>query len=182
MWSIVQSGITLIDFGIAPGGFRVTLGHGTLLLAVTALIALAVQTFAEEFVFRGWLTQGLLLLLKRPLAAALSSGVLFGALHLWNGAPQATEAFIFGTLYALIAIRTGGIALPFGLHLANNYFDAVVAVSAGDVFRGCPGILLQNTPQLLWSDIALSAAALAFVLCFETVDHPMDRLFRRTAN
>jgi membrane protease YdiL (CAAX protease family) len=181
VWSIVQAAITLIDFEIAPGGFRLTLGHGTLLLAVTALIALPTQTFAEEFVFRGWLTQGLLLLLKRPLAAALSAGAIFGALHLWNGAPQAIQAFIFGSLYALIAIRTGGIGLPFGLHLANNYFDAVVAVSAGDVFRGCPGILLQDTPQLVWSDIGLSAAALVLVCCFATSDRPFGRFSRRTA-
>lgn len=168
IWSLVQLGITLVDFAIAPHGFRVTAGRGTLLLALTALAALPVQTFAEEFVFRGWLTQGLLLLFRRPLPAAVASGALFGALHIWNGVPEAVGAFVLGTVCALIAIRTAGLSLVFGLHLANNYFGAVIAVSAGDVFRGCPGLFEQDTPGLVWSDVGLMTLALVLVLRFGT--------------
>lgn len=164
VWGAVQAGITLVDFLIAPHGFRLTLGRGTGVLAVSALVALPIQSFAEEFVFRGWLTQGLLLLFRQPIPTALVSGAIFGTLHIWNGVPQGVEAFISGTIYSLIAIRTAGLALPVGLHLANNYFGAVIAVSAGDVFKGCPGFLLQNTPQLVWSDVGLMAAALILIL------------------
>ncbi len=123
-----------------------------------------VQTFGEEFIFRGYLTQGFLLALKKPLPAAIASGLLFGSVHIPNGIPQALNATVFGIVCALIAIRTGGIALTFGLHLANNYFGAVVVVSGADVFKGSPGIITQTTPQLIWWDLCIAVAALAGAL------------------
>ncbi len=152
-----------LDFALAPRGFS----RGPTLtptVAAVAFVAIAVQTFAEEFVFRGYLTQALLRLVKRPVIAALASGALFGAAHIPNGAPQAAGAFCFGVVTALIAIRTGGLAFGWGMHLANNYLGAVVVVSAGDVFHGAPGLIIQNTPRLMWWDTAIEAALLLVAL------------------
>jgi len=160
IWTAVQGGLALIDLMIAPRGFSITAGPGTAVLAVVALAGVAAQTFAEEFIFRGYLTQGILLALKRPLPTAIVSGLLFGSLHIPNGIPQALNAVLFGIVCALIAMRSGGIALTSGLHLANNYFGAVVVVSGSDVFKGSPGIVSQNTPQLIWWDLGLGAIAL----------------------
>lgn len=164
VWTGAGFGLALIDVFVAPHGFAVTASAGSVALAGTAFIGLSIQTFAEEFIFRGYLTQGLLLAIKRPLPAAIVSGLLFGALHIPNGIPQALVAVIFGIISALIAIRMGGIALTYGIHLANNYFGAVVVVSTGDVFNGSPGLLTQNTPQLMWSDVALTIVALLGLL------------------
>ena len=163
-WTGVQVLLAGVDYAIAPAGFALALNAGTALLASTALVGIVVQTFAEEFIFRGYVTQGLALAFKKPLPAAVVSGILFGSLHIPNGIPQAVNAVIFGTVCALIAIRTGGIALTFGLHLANNYFGAVVVVSGSDVFKGSPGIIAQTTPHLLWWDLGLGTLALAAML------------------
>ena len=108
IWTCVQAVLALIDFAIVPGGFSFSLTSGTALLAATALVGIAVQTFTEEFVFRGYVTQGLVLAFKKPLPAAIVSGLLFGSLHIPNGLPQALNAVVFGIVCALIAIRTGG--------------------------------------------------------------------------
>jgi len=100
---------------------------------------------------------------RRPLPAALLSGLILGAVHIPNGAPQAASATVFGVLLALIAIRTRGIAFTTGLHLVNNLFGAVVVVSAGDVFRGSPGLISQNTPHLMWWDMAVGSVLLLVV-------------------
>jgi len=115
--------------------------------------------FAEEFIFRGYLTWAILLTLKKPLLAAVS-GLLFGALHIANGVPQAINALLFGIICSLIAIRMGGIALTSGIHMINNCFGAVMAVSARDVFKGSSGFVAQNAPQLMWWDLGLSSLAL----------------------
>jgi membrane protease YdiL (CAAX protease family) len=159
-WIIVQGALTLIDVLIAPHGFAVSANRGSASFAAIALVAILVQTFGEEYIFRGYLTQGFLLALRRPLPAAIASGLLFGSVHIPNGIPQALNATVFGIVCALIAIRTGGIALTFGLHLANNYFGAVVVVSGADVFKGSPGIITQTTPQLIWWDLCIAVAAL----------------------
>ena len=178
IWTIVQCILTGIDFLIAPRGFSVTASGATATLAVFALFGLSIQSFAEEFVFRGYVTQGLLLATKRPVPAAIISGLLFGAVHIPNGLPQAANAVAFGIVCALIAIRTGGIAFTFGLHLVNNLFGAVAVVSTSDVFKGSPGILTQNTPQLLWWDVGssiLAFVALAWFVLYGRILVPPSR-------
>jgi membrane protease YdiL (CAAX protease family) len=168
IWTVIEILASLLDFLIAPHSFRITATSGTLDLALLALLGLSVQTFAEEFIFRGYLTQAFLLVTKHPLTAALLSGLLFGAMHVPNGAPQAVSAACFGIVTSLIAIRTGGIAFTFGLHLTNNLFGAVILVSADDVFLGSPGLISQNTPQLIWWDVGVTAAALVGTLWLTT--------------
>ncbi|MBV9509060.1 MAG: CPBP family intramembrane metalloprotease [Caulobacteraceae bacterium] len=160
VWTIALVAASLLDFALAPHGFRASACANTLPLAISALAGLGIQTFAEEFIFRGYLTQGLLLAIRRPLPVALISGLLFGALHIPNGPPQAVNAVFFGVILALIAMRTGGIAFTYGLHLANNLFSAVVVVSSKDVFGGSPALFTQNTPGLMWWDTGVGAVAL----------------------
>jgi membrane protease YdiL (CAAX protease family) len=154
---------TLIDFLINPKGFTLTISAQTPLLAAVALPALAVQTFAEEFVFRGYFTQGLFLATRRPVATAILSGLVFGSVHIPNGWPQAANAVVFGVALALIAIRTRGLGFGYGLHLVNNFYGAVVVVSGDDVFKGSPGLLTQATPHLMWWDTMFATAILAGV-------------------
>lgn len=159
IWFCVQAALALVDYAIAPGGFSVTFNSATVAMASAALVGILIQTFTEEFLFRGFATQGLLLAFKKPLPTAIVSGLLFGSMHIPNGLPQALSAAVFGIVCAMIAIRTGGIALTFGMHLANNYFGAVIVVSGGDVFRGSPGFFTQTTPQLTWWDLGLAVLA-----------------------
>ena len=163
IWLVALAVAALIDYAIAPSGFRVTANAGTLRLLLVAAAGLAIQTFAEEYIFRGFLTQGLLLATKRALPTAILSGLIFGSVHIPNGAPQAASATVFGIVLALIAIRTGGIAFTFGLHFTNNLFGAVVLVSGGDAFRGSPGLFSQDTPRLMWWDMAVGSVALVLV-------------------
>jgi membrane protease YdiL (CAAX protease family) len=166
IWTACLAGTTLVDFLLRPSGFRWSATAATPGLVIAALVGLGVQTFAEEFVFRGYLTQGLLLATKRPLAASMLSGLLFGALHIPNGVPQALNAVLFGMVAAYMAIRTGGIAFTYGLHLVNNLFGAVFVVSANDVFNGTPGLFTQSTPNLVWLDLISGVAVLAIPLWF----------------
>ncbi len=167
IWLGVLALATLADFAVSPKGFSVTASPATLPFAAIALAGLAVQTFAEEYVFRGYVTQGLLLLTKRPLVTSVLSGLLFGSMHIPNGWPQAASAVVSGIVLAWLAIRTRSIAFTWGLHFANNSFAGIVVVSGGDVFNGAPGLFAQNTPHLQWWDMALGSlayVALALVL------------------
>ncbi len=132
------------------------------------------QTFTEELIFRGWLTQGLLLWTRRPAVAAVIAGLLFGLLHIPNGLPQAAGATLFGVAMSLVAIRTGGIAFTWGLHLVNNLLGAVVVVSSGDVFAGAPGLFTQTTPQLMWWDAAVEGVVL-IILTWWVLSRPANR-------
>ena len=154
----------VIDFLLQPSGFSSTASAATLTLALWALPSLTIQTFTEEFIFRGYITQALLLATRRPMVTAVLSGLAFASLHIPNGWPQAASAAAFGIITALIAMRTGGIAFTFGLHLVNNLFGALIMVSANDVFRGSPALITQATPHLMWLDAMFPFVALAVAL------------------
>lgn len=160
VWLVVMIALSLVDVAIAPGGFSVSASRETMFLAFAALVGIGIQTFSEELIFRGYVTQGILLALKKPLIAAVVSGLFFGMVHIPNGIPQALNAAVFGIVCAMLAIRTGSIALTSGLHLANNYFGAALLVSGSDVFQGSPGLFTQNTPHLMWWDLCLSVLGL----------------------
>jgi membrane protease YdiL (CAAX protease family) len=155
IWAICLIASTLVDLVARPAGFRWTATGETGAVAVAVLFGLGAQTFAEEFIFRGYLTQGLLLATRRPWAAAILSGMMFGALHIPNGVPQCLNAIVFGVIASWIAIRTGGIAFTYGLHLINNLFLAVIVVSADDVLKGSPGLFTYSAPSLVWLDTGI---------------------------
>ena len=164
VWGACLIAVTLVDFLLKPSGFRWIASPATATLAVAALFGLGIQTFAEEFIFRGYLTQGFLLATKRPLAAAILSGLVFGSLHIPNGIPQAVNAVLFGIVASLITIRTGSLAFSYGMHLINNLAGAVIVVSANDVLSGSPGLISQSTPSLLWWDVISGVAVLVVPL------------------
>ena len=164
VWLMAQVVATGADLAVAPHALRITASAGSLTLALFAVPALIVQTFSEEFIFRGYVTQGLSLVLRRPLLTSAVSGLIFGAAHIANGAPQAIGAALFGAVIAYAAIRTGGLAFGFGVHLANNLFGGIVVTSDADVFKGAPSLVTEHAPPwLVWWDLAVEAALLALL-------------------
>ncbi|HWE48054.1 MAG TPA: CPBP family intramembrane glutamic endopeptidase [Caulobacteraceae bacterium] len=166
VWLALIAAGGLLDWVLDPKGFTVTFSPATASLALVAILGLPIQTFAEEFMFRGWIAQGWLLATKNPIATALLSGLMFGSVHLGNppdGLISAAAASCFGIASTLIAIRLGGLAFSFGMHLVNNLWSAVVVVSSSDVFKGAPGIFSQHTSGLDWSDVGIEALCLALV-------------------
>lgn len=160
IWLVVLMVTTGIAYAMRPDGFTVTLQGMTLAGVLVTVVALIIQTFAEEYVFRGYLTQGLWLGTKNIATASLISGLLFGAMHIPNGIPQAIWATVFGIVLSVVAIRTGSIAFGAGLHAINNIFGAVIVVSGEDVFAGAPALLTQTTPDLFWWDVGAGMALL----------------------
>jgi membrane protease YdiL (CAAX protease family) len=158
-WFVVVLLSAVVDYALRPQGFTLSSALRAPLFMLWVAPALAVQTFTEEFIFRGVITQGLVRAFKRPWIACLLSGLVFGSAHIPNGGVQAASATMLGVVLAFMAIETGGLALGWGLHLVNNLFAGIVVVSSTDVFNGAPGLIYQNTPGLEGVDLAFNVAA-----------------------
>lgn len=96
------------------------------------IIALIVQTGAEEIYFRGYMQQQLACMSdKRWVWMGLPS-VLFGASHYMNGFGPADGviyaiwATCLGLACADLTARTGNIGAAVGLHLSNNLFAVLL--------------------------------------------------------
>jgi uncharacterized protein len=96
-----------------------------------ALPALFVQSAAEEIVFRGYLQGMLAARFANRLLWWVLPAAVFGLLH-WN--PEMGEnawmmvaaATLMGLALGDVAVRSGGLSLPIGLHFANNVWAMLV--------------------------------------------------------
>ncbi len=136
-----------------------------LLWLPAALPAVVLQAAAEEIVFRGYL--------QTMLAARFASrwiwwfipALLFGLLH-WNPALggsawlMVAAALLMGLVFGDIAARTGGLALPVGLHFANNAFALLVVATPSPL----SGLALFLSPVDMDDPAAMRAALIGNIL------------------
>ncbi len=86
---------------------------------IQILVIVIAAPISEEVCFRGMLFGGLRERLPR-IAAALVSGLVFGALHITNGVEVIPPLIAFGFVLALLYEKTGSIVPGILLHMLNN--------------------------------------------------------------
>ncbi|MGZ4616497.1 MAG: CPBP family intramembrane glutamic endopeptidase [Actinomycetes bacterium] len=107
------------------------------LLALLAVILLTtpLQAAAEEYGFRGYLTQVLGSWFSRPVAGALVAAAVSAALFaLAHGASDPwlfSDRVAFGLVASWVAWRTGGLEAAVALHIANNLVALVYGAATG---------------------------------------------------
>ncbi len=155
VWSIWFDAVP----NLAPGAWLTALP--------LALLGVAVQTGAEEVVFRGYILQQLAARFRHPAIWAGVPALIFGAVHFdpvtsgANAWPVVASALLFGLLAADLTARTGSIGAAWGFHFANNAVALLVVATNGTL----TGLALWVTPyraddadELFWLipiDIAL---------------------------
>jgi len=119
-----------------------------LALLPVSLAGIAVQTLAEELVFRGYLLQQLAVRFRRAWVWAGLPALAFAALHfdptrMGAAAPVAVlAAAAFGLVAADLTARSGSLGLAWGVHLANNAIALVGLATQGTI----TGLALRVTP------------------------------------
>ncbi len=88
-------------------------------LPVQILLIVIAAPVSEEVCFRGMLFGGLRTRMPR-IAAALLSGLIFGALHALTGISAVPPLIFFGFVLALLYEKTGSIVPGILLHMLNN--------------------------------------------------------------
>ena len=78
------------------------------------------QAAAEEYVFRGWLTQAVGAWWRSPWLAVVPQALLFGVAHGWGTPWGFADLVVFGLVTGALTIRTGGLEAAIGLHVLNN--------------------------------------------------------------
>ncbi|MFE5754154.1 CPBP family intramembrane glutamic endopeptidase [Streptomyces massasporeus] len=103
-------------------------------LAALAMLAVLVplQAAAEEYVFRGWLTQAVGAFVRSPWFAVLPQAVLFAAAHGWGTRWGFLGLLVNGLVMGLLTIRTGGLEAAIALHVLNNLLAFGVSAAVVD--------------------------------------------------
>jgi membrane protease YdiL (CAAX protease family) len=100
-------------------------------LAVLA-VCVPLQAAAEEYVFRGWLTQAVGGFLRSPWCAVLPQALLFGAAHGWGTVWGFVDLCVFGLVTGYLTLRTGGLEAAVALHALNNLVSFGLAAAVID--------------------------------------------------
>ena len=106
-----------------------------LILFLICIVMIPIQTSAEEYLFRGYLMQGIGVITKVRWAPLLLTSILFGLMHYAN--PEIDKlgygvyVFYIGSgLFAGIAtLMDEGMELALGWHAANNFFTALLVTA-----------------------------------------------------
>ena len=112
------------------------------ILLALALLFIPLQSSCEEFLFRGYLAQGVASWTKSRWWALIIPSLLFGLLHSAN--PEIKEYgflimmaqyLFFGFMLGFMSIMDDGIELAMGVHVVNNLFSAVFVTFKGTALQ-----------------------------------------------
>ena len=107
---------------------------GWMLLVV--LLTTPLQAAAEEYVFRGYLSQAIAGWIGRPRAGALVAGLVTATLFSLAHAPPDFQTFLYrfaiGLAFSAVVWLTGGLEAAIVLHAVNNVVIFLLAGALGD--------------------------------------------------
>lgn len=132
VWLLLQAILTGVGFLLEPHNYEFTFKPTQWLsLLPLALILTPIQTSAEEFLFRGYLLQGLGCITKKWFLLISISSLLFMLLHLANPELQrgavwvSLSYFAWGAFFSLVTLKDNRLELALGVHAANNLYVAL---------------------------------------------------------
>ena len=166
VWWAIGCLVSGIDYLLNPSNYVFSLTQDWFFCLPFALILTPIQTSFEELFFRGYLMQGMALILRNRVALAIVNGILFTIPHLANpelqrGGIIALYYFIFGAALSALAIRDNGLELSLGIHAANNL--QLLLFNSKDSALPLPSIWQMQVPNPPIVDVTLSALILAIV-------------------
>lgn len=130
---LAVSAVFLPDSGGDSGESDVWVGWRSFLISLVVLaVFVPVQAAAEEYVFRGWLTQAVGAFFRSPWFAVIPQALLFAAAHGWGTTWGFIGLLVFGLVCGWLTIRTGGLEAAVALHALNNVLAFGVAAAFVD--------------------------------------------------
>jgi membrane protease YdiL (CAAX protease family) len=133
---------TIIDYNLRPEDFLWNFQMVPfLILAAIAFIMVPLQTSFEEYLFRGYLMQGLGVLAGNKWVPLIVTSVIFGSLHLWNPEVEKLGYIIMvyyigtGLLLGIMTLMDEGLELALGFHAGNNLVGALLITADWTAFE-----------------------------------------------
>lgn len=133
---------TLVDYYTNPQDYVINFQPKPFfIMLVIAVIMIPLQTSFEEYLFRGYLMQGIGTLFKNRWSPLIITSLVFGSLHFFN--PEVTKLgniimfYYIGTgfLLGIMTLMDDGMELALGFHAGNNLITAVLVTADWTAFQ-----------------------------------------------
>lgn len=151
IWAIFMCIYFALDINLNPDNFEFQFNPVSFIpLVIIALIFIPFQAGTEEFLFRGYLAQGIAGWTKIRWLVILIPSLLFGLMHGLN--PEVEEYgfwivmpqyILFGLVFGIISTLDDGIEMAIGVHTANNVLSALLVTNKASVLQ-TPALFMQK--------------------------------------
>ncbi|UXX77801.1 CPBP family intramembrane metalloprotease [Reichenbachiella carrageenanivorans] len=143
LWAVLMVVYILFELAVDPDNIAFQLNWSAFLpLVVVAVLLIPLQTTCEEYLLRGYFTQGVAGLTKSRWLAVLVPGLIFALMHAFNPEVQAHGFWIvmpqyltFGVVFGLLSVLDDGIELAMGAHAVNNVFLCLFLTNKDSVLQ-----------------------------------------------
>ncbi|MEZ4873907.1 MAG: CPBP family intramembrane glutamic endopeptidase [Flavobacteriaceae bacterium] len=111
------------------------------ILAIIAVLMVPLQTSFEEYLFRGYLMQGIGIMARNRWAPLLITSFIFGGLHFFNPEVDKMGNIIMvyyigtGLFLGIITLMDEGMELALGFHAGNNLVGALLVTADWTAFQ-----------------------------------------------
>ncbi|HRX12711.1 MAG TPA: CPBP family intramembrane metalloprotease [Draconibacterium sp.] len=173
LWAIISVGFLFADLALNPDNFELRFNVASFIpLVLISFLLIPFQAGTEEFLFRGYLAQGVAAWTKRRWVVILIPSIFFALLHGMN--PEVGEFgfwsvmpmyFMFGVIFAVVSTLDDGIELAIGLHAGNNVFSSIFVTTKSSVLQ-TPALFFQKEVDPfrdLWILLVASVVCVAFL-------------------
>lgn len=140
--AVVTIVLTYIDYKSNPEDYVYQFDAGLFaILALIAVLFIPLQASMEEYLFRGYLMQGIGVLAKNKWVPLVVTSVAFGALHYWNPEVDKIGPIIMvyyigtGFFLGIMTLMDEGLELALGFHIGNNLIAAMLVSADWTVFQ-----------------------------------------------
>lgn len=172
LWGLITTVMLIIDYKLSPENYQWNFDMSKfLILLVIATILIPLQTSFEEYLFRGYLMQGIGIAVKNKWVPLIVTSVIFGLMHIANPEVEKIGYIIMfyyigtGLFLGIITLMDEGVELALGFHAANNLVTALLVTANWTAFQ-TDSVLKDMSEPAAGVDILLPVLIIFPVLLF----------------
>ena len=142
LWGLLTLAITGVDIALSPEDYIFNFRPIPFaILLIIGVLLIPLQTSFEEYMFRGYMMQGIGLAAENRWMPLIVTSVFFGAMHLGN--PEVGKlglgimVYYMGTglFLGILTLMDEGLELALGFHAANNLIGALLVTADWTAFQ-----------------------------------------------
>src|SRR5690606_3502515 len=155
LWGSVTAFFVVLDYSLNPEDYIWNFDLVPFLsLVIIAILLVPLQTSFEEYLFRGYLMQGIGILAKNRWVPLVFTSVIVGLMHIANPEVEKLGYGIMiyyigtGLFLGVITLMDEGMELALGFHAANNLVTVLLVTATWTAFQTESVLKDVSTPKL----------------------------------
>lgn len=172
LWGVITSIIIVVDYQLSPENYQWNFdANKFVILLLISVLLIPLQTSFEEYLFRGYLMQGLGILAKNRWVPLIITSVIFGLMHIANPEVEKIGYIIMvyyigtGLFLGILTLMDEGLELALGFHAANNLITALLVTANWTAFQ-TDSVLKDMSEPAAGVDVLLPVLVVFPILLF----------------